>query len=233
MPGDRLERILAHFSSSSGVAPETARLCEVSAEVVAMSGAGIMLMSGGVPGGSVCSSDEVSALIEDLQYTLGEGPCLDAYHEERPVLEPDLADPITCRWLAFTPSAVTAGARAIFGFPLQVGAIRLGALNLYRDQPGPLSDDQYADALVLAGVAARALLTMQAQAPPGTLAPALEVGANFQFVVHQASGIVAVQLGVTVAEALARLRAYAFGNDRLLAEVAEDVVGRRLRLDER
>jgi hypothetical protein len=73
---------------------------------------------------------------------------------------------------------------------------------------------------------------MQGQAPPGALAPELEGEANFRFVVHQASGMVAVQLGVTVGEALVRLRAYAFGNSRLIAEVAEAVVARRLRLDD-
>jgi hypothetical protein len=231
VPGDRLLRILAQLSSGGDTVPGGPRLCEVCADTAAMSGAGIMLMSGDVAGGSVCTTNEVSALIEELQYTLGEGPCVDAYNSDRPVLEPDLADPSTLRWLAFTPPAVEAGARAVFGFPLQVGAIRLGALNLYRDRPGPLSSDQYADALVLAGVAAQAVLVMQAQAPPGALAAELEVGANFLFVVHQASGMVAVQLGISVREALVRLRAYAFGNERLLAEVAEEVVGRRLRFD--
>jgi hypothetical protein len=127
---------------------------------------------------------------------------------------------------------VAAGARAVFGFPLRVGAVRLGALNLYRDQPGPMTDEQYADALVLADLAAEAVLAMQARASPGTLGKKLEEGANFRFVVHQASGMVAVQLGVSVGEALARLRAYAFGNDRLLAEVAEAIVARKLRLDD-
>ena len=233
MAGDRLLRILALLSSGGVTGPGTARLCDVCADVMAMSGAGIMLMSGEAPAGSLCSTNQVSALIEELQYTLGEGPCVDAYHVDRPVLEPDLAHPETPRWVAFTPPAVEAGARAVFGFPLQVGVVRLGALNLYRDQPGALSDDQYADALVLAGVAARAVLAMQAQAPPGALAPELEVDANFRFVVHQASGMVADQLGVAVGEALARLRAYAYANNRLVTEVAEDVVGRRLRFDGR
>jgi hypothetical protein len=191
-----------------------------------------MLMAGDVQQGSVCSSNEVSTVIEELQYTLGEGPCVDAYQQARPVLEPDLAEPDTPRWLAFAPPAVEAGARAVFGFPLRVGSVRLGALNLYRDRPGPLSDEQYSDSLALAGVAAQAVLAMQAQAPPGALAAELEKGANFRFVVHQASGMAAVQLRVSVGEALVRLRAYAFGNDRLLADVAEDVVGRRLRFDE-
>jgi hypothetical protein len=231
--GDRLLRILALLSSGGATEPGTARLCEVCADVTAMSGAGIMLMSGETPAGPVCSTNLISALIEELQYTLGEGPCVDAYHVDRPVLEPDLADPETPRWVAFTPPAVEAGARAVFGFPLQVGAVRLGALNLYRDQPGSLSDHQYADALVLAGVAARAVLAMQAQAPPGALAPELDGEGNFRFVVHQASGMVAVQLGVGVGEALVRLRAYAFANNRLVTEVADDLVGRRLRFDGR
>lgn len=232
MAEDRLERILAVLSSGGEVTPGTARVCEVCVDVVGVSGAGIMLMSGDVPGGAVCTTNRVSSLIEELQFTLGEGPCVDAYHLDRPVLEPELADPDTPRWLAFTPPAVEAGARAIFGFPLQVGAVRLGALNLYRDQPGPLTDDQYADALVLAGVAGRAVLAMQAPATPGELGAELEAGANFRFVVHQAAGMVSVQLGVSVAEALVRLRAYAFGNNRLLTEVAEEVVNRQLRLDD-
>ena len=232
MAGDRLLRVLAQLSSGGAIEPEAARLCEVCAEFSNMSGVGIMLMSGGVQQGSVCSSNDVSALIEELQYTLGEGPCVDAWQEGRPVLEPDLADPSTPRWLAFTPPAVEAGARAVFGFPLHVGAVRLGALNLYRDRPGPLSDEEYADALVLAGVVAQAVLGMQAQAPPGALPTELEKGANFRFVVHQASGMVAVQLGVSVGEALVRLRAYAFGNDRLLDDVAAEVVGGQLRFDE-
>jgi len=123
--------------------------------------------------------------------------------------------------------------RAIFGFPLQVGAVRLGALNLYCARPGPLTDDQHADALVMAEIAAQALLVMQADAPPGRLAAALEAGADFQYVVHQASGMVSVQLKISVGQALVRLRAYAFGNDRPLSEVAQDVLALRLRFDER
>jgi GAF domain-containing protein len=232
MAADRLLRILAELSSGWRSEAEPARLCEVCANVSLMTGAGIMLMTGDTNQGSVCSSNPVSSLIEELQFTLGEGPCVDAHRGDRPVVEADLANPDMPRWLAFAPPAVAAGARAVFGFPLRVGGVRLGALNLYRDQPGPMSDDQYADALVLAGVAAQAVVALQAKASPGALSTALEEGANFRFVVHQASGMVAVQLGVSVGEALARLRAYAFGNDVLLTDVAEAIVTRKLRLDE-
>lgn len=209
----------------------TTRLCQECADVTGVTGAGIMLMTGDVARGSVCSTDTVSAFMEQLQYDLGEGPCVDAYRQDRPVSEPDLADPDRSRWLAFTGPVVDAGVRAVFGFPLQAGAARLGALNLYNDQPGDLTDDQYTDALLMADVAAQAVLLLQADAPPDTVAVELESNANFQYVVHQASGMIAVQLGVTVGEALTRLRAHAFGNSRSLTDVARDVVGRRLRFD--
>ena len=227
---ERRLALLARLRGSGG-GLDTQRLCDVCAEVTGATGAGIMLMSGDIPRGSVCTTNAVSALIEQLQFELGEGPCVDAYNDDRPVHEPDLANPFHPRWPAFTGPALEAGVRAVFGFPLQVGAVRLGALNLYSDTPGPLTDDQHTDALLMAGVAAQALMLLQAEAPPGTVAAELEANADFQYVVHQASGMVAAQLEVTVGQALVRLRAHAFGNDRTLSEVAQDVVGRRLRFD--
>ncbi|MEY2419563.1 MAG: hypothetical protein QOG90_2243 [Actinomycetota bacterium] len=227
---ERRLQLLARLLGPSGDL-ETRKLCEISADVVGVTGAGIMLMSGDIPRGSVCTTNCVSALIEQLQYDLGEGPCVDAYTHDRPALEPDLANPTVPRWLAFSAPAVTAGVRGIFGFPLQVGAVRLGALNLYRDRPGALTDAEHADALLMADLTAQALLLIQADAAPGAVALELEANADFQYVVHQASGMVSAQLGVTVGQALVRLRAYAFGNDRSLTEVARDVVDRRVRFD--
>jgi len=230
--GERRLRILSLLvSKQDGAEVQTTRVCELSADVTGMNGAGVMLMSDYGPRGSVCSSNAVSALIEELQFALGQGPCIEAYEEDRPVLEANLTQPARPRWLAFTGPALDAGVRAVFGFPLRVGAVRLGALNLYRDRPGPLSDEQHADALVLADVAAELILMLQAHAPPGALPLELETGADFQYVVHQASGMVAVQLGVDVAEAFVRLKAHAFSNGRPLTDVARDVVGRRLRFD--
>jgi hypothetical protein len=180
---------------------------------------------------SVCSTDAVSARIEELQFALGEGPCVDAFHEDRPVLEPDLAHPDTPRWAAFSPPAVDAGVKGIFAFPLHVGPVRIGALDLYSDRPGPLTRHQSADALVVADVIARSLVSMQAAAPPGLLAMELSLASDFRLTVHQAAGMVSVQLDVDIDEALVRLRAHAFVEDRPLSEVADDIVSRRLRLD--
>ena len=229
MAGDRLSRIVAALSAG-GDGWSSARLCAVCPGVVGVTGAGVMLMSGDIPHGSLSSTDDVSQLIEELQYTLGEGPCVDAYQQDSVVAEPDLAEPVARRWPAFTPPALQAGVRAVFGFPLRVGTVRLGALNLYRDRPGLLNGEQHADALVVADVAARWVLDAQAGAPSGVVAKELEAGADFHFAVHNAAGMVSVQGGISVAEALIRLRAFAFANDRLLADVADDVVARRVRL---
>ena len=206
------------------------RLCAACPAIVGVDGAGVMLMSGDVRIGSLCSTDEVSNLIEELQYTLGEGPCVDAYQKDVVVTEPDLADPDSSRWPFFTPSAVQAGVRAVFGFPMRVGAARLGALNLYRTARGPLTGEQHADALVVADLMARWVLEVQAGAAPGAVATELEASADFHFAVHNAAGIVSVQEEISVTDALIRLQAHAFSADRLLADVARDVIARKLRL---
>ena len=231
MAGDRLRRILAELSAGGTDAWSSARLCAVCPQIVGVAGAGVMLMSGDVPRGSLCTSNDVSQLIEDLQYTLGEGPCVDAYQQGQVVAEPDLADPLTQRWLAFSPPALQAGVRAVFGFPLRVGTVRLGALNLYRDRSGPLTASQHADALVVADVAARWVLEAQGGAAPGTVARELEVGADFHFTVHNAAGVVSVQQGISVTEALIRLRAFAFTSGRTVADVAQDVIAHKLQLE--
>lgn len=196
-----------------------------------MTGAGIMLLSDGTPQGSICTTDAVSALIEELQFTLGEGPCVDAHREHVPIVEPDLAAPATARWTEFARSAVAAGARAVFGFPVSIGETHIGALNLYRDRPGPLTEDQHADAIVAANVVAQSIMEMQRGAPLGVLGFELDLAGDFRVVVHQAAGMIAVQLGVPVDEALVRLRSHAFGTGRPVSQVAADVTQRRLRFD--
>lgn len=231
MAGERRLRILAELVAGDGEGTSTARLCRVCADVTGVSGAGIMLMTDDVPSGSICSTDPVSARLERLQFDLGEGPCLDAYRDNTPVIEHDLADPDVPRWAAFSGPAVAAGARAVFGFPMRIGAVRVGAMNLHNDVPGSLTSDQYSDALVMADIAAEIVLLLQADAPPGVLARELEAGADFRYVVHQAAGMIAVQLGVPVGQALARLRAHAFAVDDDLTEVATAVVERTLRFE--
>jgi hypothetical protein len=226
---DRVLRILRLLGGEHGV--EAARLCEVAAEVTGTSGATVMLFAEARPQASVCSSDEVSSFVEETEYTLGEGPGVDAHRLGKVVSEEDLGAEGTPRWTAFSHRAYGAGVRAVFGYPIRIGAVRLGALTLYRDQPGALSDDQHANALVMADVAARAILAAEAGAPAGTADVDIGEDVYLWGVVHQAAGMVSVQLDIPVAEALVRLRARAFLADRLVSEIARDVVERRLRFD--
>jgi GAF domain-containing protein len=207
----------------------TAHLGRVCADVTGATGAGIVLIADDGPVGTVVATDRISALLEELQFSLGEGPCIDAHRDQRPALEPDLARPEVARWVAFTPPAVAAGACAVFGYPVGFGDVHLGSLDLYRDAPGPMSGDEHANALVVAELAAQVILRMQDDAAPGTVAAAIEGEANFHYVVHQAVGMVAAQIEVDIDHAMARLRGYAFGNGLALTDVARSVVSRRLR----
>jgi hypothetical protein len=207
------------------------RLVRACLDATDVTGAGITLMIDGAHRGTVGASDAAMTAVEELQFTLGEGPCIDTYASGMPVLEPHLRDPDEVRWHEFSGPALAVGVEAIFGFPLVVADARLGALDLYMDHPGDLTSGQFADAVVMADVVATTILSMQSQADPGALAVELEHGALLRSVVHQASGMVAVQLDIPVTDALARLRAHAYSEDVSIDEVARAVVARDLRLE--
>lgn len=206
-------------------------LCLACVDVLSVTGAGLMLVSGGQSLGCVGVSDPVTGVVEQVEYTLGQGPCLAAYRSQTPVFDPDLADENVVDWPEFRRGALAAGVRAAFGFPLLVDRICIGALNLYRDQSGALTDDQIGDAVVAARLASRTLLSWQADAPPGTVAWQLERVPNHRMQVHQAMGRISVQAGVSVDDALVLLRAYAFARDRPISDVAADVTGGNIRFD--
>ena len=176
------------------------------------------------------ASDQVYQGVEELQFTLGEGPCVDAFATGRPVLVPDVAGDAAVRWPAYCSDAHGRGVRAVFAFPLQIGGARLGAMDVFRDQAGPLSRAEVAEAMLFAEVATMTLLDGQEHAPDGQPA-GLGASLDSSLEVHQAQGMVMVALGVSLVEALARIRAYAFANDRRLGSVARDIVDRKLSLE--
>jgi hypothetical protein len=169
--------------------------------------------------------------VEELQFTLGEGPCVDACESGSLVAEPDIEAAGFVRWPAFTPPAIQAGVRAIFGFPLQVGSIRLGALDVYNDYPGELRADQVIEAVSLAEAVTYKVLGLQADAVPGSLAAELATPDTLRAVVHQASGMLSTRLDIPVDAALLRLRAHAFATERPIDDVARDVVAHRLNIE--
>lgn len=208
-------------------------LCELCAQMLPVTGAGLALLTAEEHGGVVAATDGAAQTLEDLQFTLGEGPCLDASREGYPVLQPDLAATGPPRWPAFTPEALDAGVAAIFAYPLHVGWVRLGVLDLYRDTPGNLDNAQLAEALAFADAALGLLLDMQELTPPEEeMHPGMADPIGHRPEVHQATGMIAVQATVGMAEALLLLRGHAFGSGRPLLDVARDVVARRLRFDD-
>lgn len=206
-------------------------LCAVSASVTQVNGAGVVLIMHGRPLGIVCCSDPVIETIEEIQYTLGEGPCMDVASTREPVLVPDLRATDLVRWPGFREGALAAGITGVFGFPIVVGSICIGVLDLYQHRSGVLTDEQLADAVVVAHLAGRTVLGWQARAGAGSLASQLDHLWSDRAVVHQATGMVAVQASVTVDDAVTLLRAYAFSTDRPLNDVAGDVVRGELRFD--
>jgi hypothetical protein len=229
--GDRLVRILtfiAEYAAARHTVVSSRATCDACVRLTAVDGAGLTLMNGSGRGDSRYTTDLISAALEDLQFTVGEGPAMDAFRSGLPVLIPDLDSAAGHRrWPVFTPAAVQAGARAVFVFPVRSGAARLGVLGLHRVEPGLLTADQVSDTLVVADVVLSMLLD---ELTPLHRGPGrYQVPLN-RAEIHQATGMVSAQLEVTVEEALVRLRAYAFVHDEPIAAVAKEIVARRLRL---
>jgi hypothetical protein len=226
---------VATHAAVHGQRPSVADVVAVAVSSARLSGSWVVAARGGDPDFVMSVTDAVSEQLAELQLTLGEGPCHDVLASAGPVLASDLGGAeFTGRWPAFTPAAGRLGAEAVFAFPLIVGAIRAGVLGLYRRAPGPLTGRQLGDLLILAD-AATVMLLGSAPGDAGNGDGAALGGQARDLALHrteidQATGMLTVQLGVPVAEAFVRLRAYAYAQDRRLAEVAGDIVARRLRL---
>jgi hypothetical protein len=174
------------------------------------------------------ATDALGARLLELQVTVGEGPYLDVWQEGGPVLVANLDAPAAqLRWPLFAPLGVEAGACALFALPMSIGTIKVGVFALHRTMAGPLDPEVLVDSLAFAELAMQLQLDEQSGLDGAD-------GHNLELrtpQVHQATGMVSVQLAVTMDEAFSRLRARAFADQRSLADLAGDVVGRRLRFD--
>jgi hypothetical protein len=180
---------------------------------------GLVLRTERGPSATLAATGVAVTLLEELQFTLGEGPTVDAVRTGRLVLQPDLAGSGPGRWPAFAPDALEAGIRAAFALPLLIGTVRLGCLALYRHHVGALSDGELAEALSFGDVATAVLLHVQAAGADGPVT-LIEDRAE----VHQATGMISVQAGVPLGQALVLLRARAFALDRPITAVAREVL---------
>jgi len=209
------------------------RICRACVDGLDVDGAAISLLTAAAARQTLAATDATAELLEDLQFTLNEGACMEAARTGNPVLVGDLRHSGEVeRWPVFAAAVMERSAvRAVFALPLQWGAVNLGVLDLYRLQPGALDDAQLRDAIAAADAAALMMLGLRTDPDQGG-GGWLDHAVAHRAEIHQAAGMVSVQLDVTTAEALARMRAHAFVHDRLLIDVACDVVARRLMFTE-
>jgi len=203
------------------------RLLLTTSELVGVTGASVAIVGSGEHRGTVASSGSATA-VDELQFSLGEGPCIDADATLGPVLEPDLSEALGV-WPAFAPAALQIDCHAAFAFPLRVGAARVGVLGLYRDEPGELRRGDLDDAISIAEIATHVLLDLEQDLDAGAIPDRLQDVLQHRRVVHQATGMVAAQLDVDTATALARLRGWSWARDRAIDDVAAEVVDGTLR----
>ncbi|MFF7447447.1 MULTISPECIES: ANTAR domain-containing protein [unclassified Streptomyces] len=231
----RIQGLVAQQAARRDAPVGVTDVCTAAVAALPVDGAGVSAMFKTIASHPLCSTDDISEQLEELQLTLGEGPCVDAFTQGSAVLSPDLLSAAAQeRWPVFADTALEAGARAVFALPLQIGAISPGVLDLYADAPTELDAEQLADALAFADLATLILLDARIDetgAQSGAPKPdhGCEDLGGYRAEIDQATGILTVQLGVGIDEAFVRLRAYAYMRGRRLADVAADVVAHRLR----
>lgn len=214
------------------------RLCEAATAVLAVDAMGISVMLEDEMRMPLGASSQAATTAEQTEFTLGEGPCLHAYTAGRPILVPDVEDRASMAWSAW-PSYASALLertlfKAVFALPLTARGMSLGTVSMYRTTPGPISPDDLGDALAVTTEIFDYLLatnTFSGQAQPAFRWLDLPA-AKTRTVVWQALGMATIELGLNPPDALALLRSYSFGHNRLMDDVAADVVSGILRLDE-
>ncbi|WP_370328655.1 GAF and ANTAR domain-containing protein [Candidatus Mycobacterium methanotrophicum] len=198
--------------------------------------AAISLVFDGTNSGTMGSSSPAARQYDELQFTLGEGPCLESVTRRIPILVVDLEDPEEARWPAYRPAMLAHQIRSVYAIPVVVAGEFVGALDLFRAEPGPLGGKHLVGAVAAAELAAIPLLDLldadmqAAVADPASNAWA-ELNTLSRSEVSQATGMLVAQLGVEPAEALVRLRAHGYTEGRSATDVARDILDRRLTLE--
>jgi hypothetical protein len=228
---DQVWGVVTAHAEALGVLVSLRSLCQAAAARLPVSGVAVSVRSARVLSEVLCAIGPLSPELEELQLTVGEGPSLKVLAGGLSVLVGDVDWAAQqARWPLFAPAAVEAGARALFALPLRLGAIRVGVFVLASDRPGLLPAEDLAEAWVFAEFALRLVLDEQAGIDSHDGYPVVDELSDSRPEIHQATGMISVQLGVGIAEAFSRLRARAFAEGRPLSEVAADVVARRRRL---
>jgi hypothetical protein len=208
----------------SGETP--AGFCRPFLDVLPVSGASVSTVGELLGSETLSASDELAARLDELQFDLGEGPCWDAMATGRPVLEPDVRGRPLAAWPAFSAAIIHADISSIFAFPLAVGPLRMGAVDLYSIAPVELDRRQARQADAMAAVVGRHVLrqALNAVGHDGD-----DTGnAYSRRLIHQATGVVLAQLDLSADDARLVIQGYAFAASQSMKEVAQDILDGRL-----
>ena len=233
---DDLDEAMAAGGSGLSAADQ---LCHACVELLGVDGAAISYVNAGSSSGTFGSSGELSRRLDEYQFTFGEGPCFEALSTNCLVVAPDLTAVAEQRWPAFGRAVIADDVYAVFASPVVIAASPVGALDLFRYRPGPLSPaaaDAFGHAAALAAFPLLDLMTANVEwssaGEGSTEADWARLGSLERVEVYQATGMVMDQLDVGPGEALARLRARAFATNRTASALAWDVVRRVLTFDD-
>jgi len=229
------EQLLAAIDGRRGTEAAD-RLCEACVVLFDVDAAAISLVFDGANSGTLGSSGEPARTYDELQFLVGEGPCLDSVTLRAPVLVIDLADRDEGRWPVYGPAMLDLQIRGVFAMPVVVAGEYVGALDLFRIEPGQLDGEQFSGAVVAAELAGAPLLDLldgdlHAAASDPLSNAWSDLNSLSRAEVSQATGMLVAQLDIEPAEALVRLRAHAYATGRTSTDVARDILDRRLRLD--
>jgi hypothetical protein len=229
------QQLLAAVDGRRGV-DAADRLCEACVVLFDIDAAAISLIFDGANSGTLGSSSAAARTYDELQFTLGEGPCLESVARRSPILISDLSDPSESRWPLYCPAMLAHEIHGVFAMPVLVAGEHIGALDLFRIQPGRLAGDDLAGAVVAAEIAGIPLIDLMADDLQAAVNDPesnawVELHTLSRAEVSQATGMLVAQLGVEPAEALVRLRAHAYFTGRAATDVARDILDRRLKLE--
>jgi hypothetical protein len=202
-------------------------LCASFIRELPVTGAALSAFSGSVQETALHASDDFATRLDELQFDLGEGPRWEAARSRLPVLLPYVRSMSHVKWPVFGHALTETDAQALFVFPLVVGAMDIGVVELYRDTPGELSDSELLTARALADDAAWKLLRRVLIPDTGDERGQVELSPSRREI-HQATGMVLAQIGGTAADALLLLRAHAFANGQTVRETSNEVLSRKL-----
>jgi transcriptional regulator with GAF, ATPase, and Fis domain len=206
-------------------------LVERSVELLDAAAAGLVLADSYGSLRLMASTSEAMELVELFQVQNDQGPCFDCYRSGEPVIAEDLAGAAD-RWPRFAPFAINAGFSAAHALPMRLRRQVIGALNLFRTEPGTLDHADVYAGQALADLATIAILQAREVHDTHAVVDQLQHALQSRIIIEQAKGVLAERAGIGMEVAFSRLRAYARAHQLKLARVAEDVIAGTLHTEE-